>query len=91
METSAFEAALKADGFGEIETKSIAPNVANAAHSHPFSVRFLVLSGDITVTSNGSAQTCGAGHTFALDADCEHAEQIGPQGVTYLVGRKRNS
>ena len=91
MDTSAFEAALKADGFGEIETKSIAPDVVNAAHAHPFAVRLMVVSGEITITSNGAAHTCRAGHTFALDANCEHAEQIGPQGVSYIVGRKRNN
>ncbi|MEI8257878.1 MAG: cupin domain-containing protein [Deltaproteobacteria bacterium] len=89
MDTSAFEAALKADGFGEIETKSVAPNIVNSAHAHPFAVRFLVLSGEITVSANGAARTCRTGDTFSMDAGCEHVERLGPEGVTYLVGRKR--
>jgi quercetin dioxygenase-like cupin family protein len=90
MDTSAFEAALKADGFGEIETRTIAPNVMNSAHSHPFAVRLMMLSGELTVTANGSARTCRSGDTFSLEADCEHVEQFGPEGAVYLVGRKRN-
>jgi len=90
MDTSAFEAALKADGFGEIETKTVAPNVLNSAHAHPFSVRLLILSGEMTVSANGATRTCRAGDTFALDAGCEHLEQFGPEGAVYLVGRKRS-
>jgi len=91
MDTSAFETALKADGYGEIETKTVAPNVMNSAHAHAFSVRLLILSGELTVTANGSTRTCRAGDTFSLDAGCEHLEQFGPEGAVYLVGRKRNN
>ena len=89
MDTAAFEAALNADGYGEIEKKTVAPNVTNSAHAHPFAVRLMLLSGELTVISNGSARTCRSGYTFALEAGCEHVEQYGPEGATYLVGRKR--
>ena len=88
MDTSAFEAALKADGFGEIEKKTVAPNVVNSVHSHPFAVRLLVLSGELTVTANGSAHTCRSGDTFAMEPGCEHFEKYGAEGAVYLVGRK---
>ena len=91
MDTSAFEAALKADGFGEIERKTVAPNVVNSVHTHPFAVRLLVLSGELTVTANGSAHTCWSGDTFAMEPGCEHFEQYGAEGAVYLVGRKHNS
>jgi quercetin dioxygenase-like cupin family protein len=88
MDASAFEAALKADGFAEIEKKTVAPNVANPTHAHAFAVRLLVLSGEMTIGANGSAQTCRAGDTFAMEAGCVHSEQYGSEGCTYLVGRK---
>jgi len=88
MDRSAFEAALKADGFGDIEQKTVAPNVANPVHTHPFAVRILVLSGEMTVTANGSAHTCRTGDTFAMEPGCEHFEQYGAEGSVYLVGRK---
>lgn len=90
MDASAFEATLKADGFGDIEKKTVAPNVVNPGHTHAFAVRFLVLSGEITVTANGSAQTCRTGDTFALEPGCEHFERYGAEGAVYLVGRKHN-
>lgn len=89
MDPAAFEAALKADGYAEIETKTVLPNVANAAHAHPFAVRLLVLSGEMSVTAEGSKQTCHAGNVYSLAAGCEHAEQFGVEGCVYLVGRKR--
>ncbi len=90
MDTSAFETALKADGYGEIEKKTVAPNVVNSAHTHPFAVRIMVLSGEMTVTANGAARTCRAGDTFAMDPGCEHFEQYGAEGAVYLVGRKHS-
>ena len=90
MDTSAFEAALKADGFGDIEKKAVAPNVLNPVHTHPFAVRILVLSGEMTVTANGAAHTCRSGETFAMEPGCEHFEQYGAEGSVYLVGRKHN-
>ena len=91
MDRSSFEASLKAEGYGEIETKTGAPNVVNAAHTHPFAVRFLMLSGEMSVTKEGVKHTCRAGDTFAMPAGCEHFEQYGPEGSVYLVGRRHAS
>ena len=88
MDTSAFESALKADGFAEIEKKTVAANVVNSAHKHPFAVRLLVLSGEMSVSVNGSKTTCRPGQTFEMAAGCEHFEQYGGEGCVYLVGRK---
>ena len=88
MDTSAFEAALKADGYGEIEKKTVPANVVNSVHTHPFAVRILVLSGEMSVTRDGVKHTCGTGDTFAMEAGCEHFEQYGTEGSVYLVGRK---
>jgi hypothetical protein len=43
MDKSEFDAQLRADGYTEIETKSVAPKPANDTHGHPFAVRGLVL------------------------------------------------
>ena len=91
MDTSAFEASLKAEGYGEIERKTVTPNVVNAAHKHPFALRLLVLSGEICVTKDGVKHTCRVGDTFAMVAGCEHFEQYGPEGCVYLVSRKHTS
>jgi hypothetical protein len=42
----------------------------------------------------GEYHTCptfGPGEIFAMAAGCEHTEWFGPEGATYLVGRKHRA
>lgn len=84
-----FEKLLKAEGYKEIETKQLSAGTHNAAHDHPFDVRALVLGGEITLTVEGSARAYREGEVFTMAAGCRHVEDIGPDGVRYLVGRRR--
>jgi hypothetical protein len=52
MTRTEFEAALKADGFVEIETKTLPPRPANGEHGHHYDVRGMVLDGIFTVIQN---------------------------------------
>jgi len=88
MRTETFEDELRRDGFANIETKTVESNKSVAQHSHPFDVRAKVLAGEITLTYSGLSRTYRTGDTFTMEAGCEHAEQCGPDGVTYTVGRK---
>ena len=88
MKVQTFEDDLKRDGFVEIETKSAESNKHVGDHSHPFDVRAKVLAGEITLTCAGVSRSYRAGDVFSMEAGCEHAEQCGPAGVTYTVGRK---
>jgi quercetin dioxygenase-like cupin family protein len=88
MDATEFEGSLKQAGFQEIETKKVAANTATQPHSHAFSVRALVLAGDITLTSEGQSRTFRTGEVFEMTAGCVHSERYGPDGSTYLVGRK---
>ena len=87
MNNEQFTQELLRDGF-EVTTKSMGPNVQNDVHSHPFDVRLMVLSGEMSVASEGRTTTCRSGDVFSMRAGCEHAESYGPEGATYLVGRK---
>ena len=89
MDTAGFEAALKRDGFLEIVTKSMNPYVALDEHTHPYDVRGLVLEGEVTLRYDGKVQTCRPGDSFSMVAGCAHSESYGPQGVTYLIGRRK--
>jgi len=89
MNASEFEANLKRDGYLDVETKTVAANTASKPHAHEFSVRALVLTGDVTLTSEGQSRTFRAGEVFEMQAGCVHQEQYGPAGATSLVGRKR--
>jgi quercetin dioxygenase-like cupin family protein len=88
MDTQAFEASLKVNGYKDIEIKTYAPSPANGEHGHHFSVRGLVLDGTFTVIRRRTAVTYRAGEVFAVAEGCLHSEEIGPAGARVLVGRK---
>jgi quercetin dioxygenase-like cupin family protein len=88
MDQPSFEERLRAEGFPEIRTNRLQPGCHNAEHSHPFEVLALVLEGDITLTVEGNARTYRAGEEFSMKAGCPHVEDVGAQGVTYVVGRR---
>ena len=88
MDTRAFEASLKVDGYTEIEIKAYNPTPANGEHGHHFSVRGLVLDGAFTVIRGRNAVTYRTGEVFAVAEGCLHCEKIGPVGARVLVGRK---
>lgn len=87
MNASEFESGLRRDGY-QVETKTVAANTASKPHAHEFSVRALVLAGDVTLTWKGQSRTFRTGEFFEMAAGCEHTEQYGPDGATSLVGRK---
>ncbi len=89
MDTKTFEALLKQDGYGEIETKGYPPGHRAAEHAHDFDVRGLVLEGEITLGSNGVAENLRPGDEFIMPAEQPHTETIGPGGVRFLYGRRR--
>lgn len=88
MDATKFETGLKQDGYRDIETKTVPANLATKPHSHDFGVRALVLAGDITLTYDGQSRTFRVGEIFEMAAGCVHNEQYGPDGTTYLFGRK---
>lgn len=88
MDHDAFRDALRRDGYLDIETKSAPPGKFVDTHSHPFDVRLLVLDGTVTITCDGEVRDLKPGDVYELGANIPHAEQYGPQGYTFLVGRR---
>ena len=88
MQASEFEAGLRADGYGEIETKRLEPRPANGDHPHHFSVRGLVLDGAFTVTIEGVERCYRPGEVFEVAEGRLHNEAVGPEGAHILVGHK---
>lgn len=89
MDIAGFENALRKDGFTDVETKSLPAGTHNDDHDHGFDVRALVLEGRIALTVDGATRTYGAGEVFTMAAGCRHVEDVGEQGVRYVVGRRR--
>ena len=88
MDTSAFEAKLKTDGYTEIEIKTYESRPANGEHGHHFSVCGLVLEGAFIVIRDQKSVTYRTGEVFAVPEGCLHCEEISPEGARVLVGRK---
>ena len=88
MDTSAFEAKLKTDGYTEVEIKTLDPHPANGEHGHHFSVRGLVLDGTFIVIRDQKPVTYRTGDDFTVPEGCLHCEEIGHEGARVLIGRK---
>jgi len=71
MDTHAFEAELKRDGY-DVMTNTTPSAKVNPEHSHPFDVRALVVKGALTLTRDGQSRTYKPGETFAMPRGCLH-------------------
>jgi quercetin dioxygenase-like cupin family protein len=91
MDRASFESRLREQGYENIGQREMAANTVNEDHAHDFDAQVLVLDGEITITRGGKAQTFRAGDSCEVPAGTVHAEQIGPEGVRYLAGRRERS
>jgi quercetin dioxygenase-like cupin family protein len=87
MDRAGFEAELSRDGY-EIVTVTMQPHKLNGDHQHTFDARLLVIEGEMTVAREGDRQTYRPGQTFSMSAGCLHSELAGPEGATYVAGRR---
>jgi quercetin dioxygenase-like cupin family protein len=87
MERSAFEAELR-DGGYELVTIVMPPGKLNDDHVHGFDAYLMVVAGELTVAGNGDQRVYRSGDTYRMDAGCRHSELAGPDGATYLAGRR---
>jgi quercetin dioxygenase-like cupin family protein len=87
MTQAEFEAALRRDGY-EIVNRAMAPNSINAEHAHDFDDRVMVVTGAMTVERDGTRHAYQPGESFEMPHGCRHAEIAGPDGATYIAGRR---
>ncbi len=88
MDRATWEAGLRADGYAGPMDRRMEPGQAAPEHTHPFDARLLILEGTFILTCQGESRRYGPGEAFALEAHVPHAEAVGPEGATYLVGRR---
>ena len=88
MRQSEFEADLRREGY-QVLYGGLQAGMVNPDHSHDWDARVMVMGGEITLTRAGKAETFGAGDSCAVPAGEVHAERVGPQGVAYIVGRRK--
>lgn len=88
MNREIFMEILVREGFKEMVTVTREPDGFLETHMHPFEAKALILSGELQLQAGNEDQCYRTGQVFHLLADAPHAEQYGPEGVTYLVGRR---
>lgn len=84
-----FKAQLTAQGFSAVE-KSMEPLCVLDDHSHDAEILGLVMSGEISITVGDRMRWYRSGDTFELPSAQVHREQVGPHGVSFVVGRRRS-
>lgn len=84
-----FEAQLKSQGFDEVLEKKYPPSAVIDTHTHAFSPKALVVSGEMWLTVGGHTEHLVPGSTFELDPLVPHAERYGTSGTIYWVGRRK--
>lgn len=85
---SLFQAQALAEGFDEVLEREWAPGTVLETHTHPFSVKALVVHGEMWLTVGDQTRHLFAGEPFTLERDVPHAERYGSQGATYWVARR---
>lgn len=88
MNRETFTESLTKDGFPEPVVVTKEPNATMDVHTHPFEAKALILEGELHIVCGDEEQTYKTGDVFHLAANRPHSERYGPNGVTYLVGRK---
>lgn len=90
MNADEFARSLASDGFAPAVKVEREAHGMMDHHTHPFEAKALILHGDIRIVTTAGERTYRAGDIFHLQAEEPHTEYYGPQGVTYLVGRKES-
>ena len=83
-----FESTTRAQGFDEVLVREWAPGQKLETHTHPFSVKALVVRGELALTCKGHTRRLQAGDGFELGREEPHAEHYGPEGATFWVARR---
>lgn len=87
-EQEAFEARLRREGYLEILTKTIEPELFIDSHTHPYDVLALVLDGEATIDCGAGPRVYRPGDVLEVAAGVVHTERYGPAGYTFLLGRR---
>jgi quercetin dioxygenase-like cupin family protein len=88
MDRTAFTEILLKEGFPDAVFVTREPNTVMDVHTHPFEAKALIVDGEMHIRVGDDERLYRVGDVFHLPANKAHAERYGPNGVSYLVGRK---
>jgi quercetin dioxygenase-like cupin family protein len=83
-----FKQSLADQGYSNATSVTYEPSMENEMHTHEFSGSLFVLEGEFTLVTEAGSGTYLPGETCKLDAGVLHSERAGPDGTTFLVGKK---
>ena len=83
-----FERQALSEGFSEVLEREWAPGTLLETHTHPFSVKALVVRGELWLTVGDTMTHLRQGDLFTLAADVAHDERYGDEGAAYWVARR---
>lgn len=83
-----FERQALAEGYVEVYERVWPPGEHVPMHSHPFTLKALVVLGEMWLTARGETRHLLPGATFELEGDEAHEELYGAAGATYWVARR---
>jgi mannose-6-phosphate isomerase-like protein (cupin superfamily) len=82
-----FAAEQRAIGCDEVLERKWKADAVAETHTHSFSVRALVVQGEMWLTVGERTRHLRAGDSFELESGVPHAERYGAEGATYWVAR----
>jgi quercetin dioxygenase-like cupin family protein len=88
MDTQAFAAAARAEGYDEVVEREMPAGFRDAEDQHAFDARILVTAGEFTITMHGTTRSYRAGESFEVPAGTPHAEAVGDAALRYTVARR---
>ncbi len=88
MNTRDLEEQLHAEGFRRTYVWEDGPDAVYPDHTHPVETAHIILSGEMTLTSEDKMRTYRAGERVDVPAKTVHSARMGPAGCRYLIGEK---
>jgi mannose-6-phosphate isomerase-like protein (cupin superfamily) len=88
MDERALAQQLKSEGFGHTYVWQDGPNTFYPEHTHETETAHIILSGEMTLTTNDRTETYRAGARCDVPAAAVHSARMGPTGCRYLIGER---
>ncbi|MBL8834220.1 MAG: cupin domain-containing protein [Rhodospirillales bacterium] len=82
-----FEAAARAEGYGEFLVREWEAGRNTGEHTHPFDASLRVVRGALEMLIGGTSRRLAVGDTCKVPRNVVHAEIYGPEGATLWVAR----
>ncbi|WP_404379595.1 cupin domain-containing protein [Caenispirillum salinarum] len=88
MSVQAYHQSLETKGYDAPVEKTWTAHRLNDTHTHDVDLYLYILDGEMTVSGPGYSTVCRPGDTIEVPGSQDHVEQVGDQGVRFLVATR---